>query len=231
MKNVKKLLALLLALVMLFSVCACGGWQDVEEEEGTSTSAKKNPKKDKDEEIDEDLVGAWEYEDCLMYFDLDGTGYLVDYYEEVEFEWYIDGGDLVLLSEDEQEFWEYEVDDDVLYIIDADGEEMEWIRCEEDDGWIDGDDEDVDMDIDFDEDLVGEWESEGAIMIIEEYGDGSLDMDGVEMELFWYTIDGYAYITLYLEDEEEEIVLEYERDGDELIFIDEDGWEEIWTLM
>lgn len=58
MKNVKKLLALLLALVMLFAVCACDNDKDGDKDEKTTASSKKQEKKDK--LTDATLQGEWE---------------------------------------------------------------------------------------------------------------------------------------------------------------------------
>lgn len=126
MKNAKKLLALLLALVMLFALCACSGDKKEEEKETKSSSAKKDKK--------DTLVGEWvmEEEGVTLTLKNGGTGSMGADGMTLDLEWESTKTELTLVltafGETEEQTFEYELDGDELILVDESGEETLWIK-------------------------------------------------------------------------------------------------------
>lgn len=128
MKNVKKLLALLLALVMLFALCACGGDKTGDEKDTkTSSSSAKKEKKDA-------LAGKWvdEEEGVILTLKDGGTGSVGMDGVTIDLEWEATKSELTwtmtFMGETEEQTFEYELDGDVLTLIDENGDETVLVK-------------------------------------------------------------------------------------------------------
>lgn len=186
MKNVKKLLALLLALAMLFALCACDNGKKEDEKEGQENAESNDDRTKENAMIGSELEGIWSYEDNLMRFDADGGGaILYSYGFEKELEWAVDGDELRVLvhSDDlEEEVCRYAVDGDTLRIFFSDGEGVEWKRHS-------GNFENAWDRLEIPAEIVGTWSGENGDMYF--CGDGTCrfvssdDRENYEMSLRW----------------------------------------------
>ena len=77
--------------------------------------------------------------------------------------------------------------------------------------------------------LVGEWDAEGATVILNKDGTGTIGEDGLTLNLEWEVKKGELIIAFDILGEKVETVSEYSLRGKKLILTSEDGEKVIWT--
>ena len=234
MKNVKKLLALLLAMTMLFALCACGDSdskkddKDDDKKPAASQSGNAAPStapSNNSDTANKAPIGSWLLEEYNAIFTLnyDGTGELNG--QAITWQM-LTGNSLKLVSGDQETTLTFSYQGDAVCFVDEDGEESVWVKytgSTEEKPDVDEEPDvepDVDVEITYDDELVATWYGEeGITMVLEEGGFGTLYLgDSDEYELVWGIVDGQ----LYLSREGEELYAQYEIDGDELTLTSED---------
>lgn len=118
----KKMLSLLLACLMLASLCACGN-----SDRSGGGSRKSNKEK---------LIGFWERDGVVMTLNKDGTGSISESGISIEFEWEATEYELTIaleiMGEKTENSMEYRITANNLILIDEEGEEEEWARVKDD---------------------------------------------------------------------------------------------------
>ena len=171
MKNVKKLLALLLAMAMLFALCACGGDDDKKKDDkdddkkpAASQSANADPStkpsqnnqnntqsttNNHSDTANKAPVGSWllEEEDVIFTLNYDGTGELDG--EDINWE-LLSNNSLRLFGEDDDDevILTFAYNGDSVSFTDPDGDVTVWVK------YTGSTEEDPDIDVDFDDDDV-----------------------------------------------------------------------------
>lgn len=250
MKNAKKLLALLLAMTMLFALCACGGddstnkKDDDDKKTETSQSVNADPSvapstapsqnntqpttNNNSDTANKAPIGTWLLEEEGVIFTLnhDGTGELNG--EAINWE-LLSNNSLRLFADDgKEQFLTFTLNTNSVSFFTEDGEESVWVKytgsTETPD--IDVEEPDVDVEITYDDTLIGTWYMDDATMVLAANGAGEVyagDSEGVELE--WGTVDGVLVIAFG----GDEYYALYEISGNTLTLTYEDGETETWT--
>lgn len=241
MKNVKKLLALLLAMAMLFALCACGDSdskkddkKDDKKEPQTTQSVNADPSAAPSaapstapstapsQNINNKLpVGSWTFQGITLTLSYDGTGSLHD--QAITWKG-VDAQTLQLINGDgETETLKFVLNGDTVSFTDEDGETTVWTKkSASNDTPVD----EPDVEITYDAALIGTWYMDEAAMVLAANGAGEVyagDSEGVELE--WGTVDGVLVIAFG----GEEYYALYEISGNTLTLTYEDGEVETWT--
>ncbi|MBR2319826.1 MAG: hypothetical protein IKA50_03465 [Clostridia bacterium] len=240
MKNVKKLLALLLAMAMLFALCACGGddnkkddKKDDKKETQTTQSANADPSAAPSvapstapsQNINNNKfpVGSWTFQGITLTLSHDGTGSLHD--QAITWK-SIDAQTLQLINgEGDVETLKFVLNGDTVSFTDEDGETTVWTKkSAANDTPVD--EPDVDIEITYDAALLGTWYMDDAAMVLAANGAGEVYVgDSESAELEWATVDGVLVIAFG----GEEYYALYEISGNTLTLTYEDGEVETWT--
>lgn len=244
MKNAKKLLALLLAMVMLFALCACGDSDSKKDDKkddkketqatqsanadpsaapsialptapSTSTAPSQNVNNNKAP------IGTWTYEGITLTLNADGTASLHD--QAITWK-LVDAQTLQLINgEGDVETLNFVLNGDTVSFTDEDGETTVWTKkSAANDTPVD----EPDVEITYDAALIGTWYMDDAAMVLAANGAGEVyagDSEGVELE--WATVDGVLVIAFG----GEEYYALYEISGNTLTLTYEDGDVETWT--
>ena len=240
MKNVKKLLALLLAMTMLFALCACGDdtkkddKKDDKKDTATTTQAvnadpsavpttapSQNSNQDQDNIVVAPL-GAWVCDDMNMTLANDGTGTLGDETDSISITWNMVNADTLRLvnEEGEEEIVTFTLNNNVLTFVLDDNSKMVWTKKTATNDIPDVD-VDVDVEITYDANLIATWYGDdGSTLDLAEGGNGTLYLgDSEEYEVAWGVADG----VLCLSYEDQDMYILYEIDGDNMTLTFEDG--------
>ena len=246
MKNAKKLLALLLAMVMLFALCACGDSdskkddkKDDKKETQTTQSVNADPSAapsialptapststapSQNVNDNKAPIGTWTYEGATLVLSHDGTGSLTGF----DITWkLLDAQTLQLIDGDgEKVTLKFVLNGNTVSFTDEDGETTVWTqKSAANDTPVD--EPDVDIEITYDAALIGTWYMDDAAMVLAANGAGEVyagDSEGVELE--WGTVDGVLVIAFG----GEEYYALYEISGNTLTLTYEDGDVETWT--
>lgn len=232
MKNVKKLLALLLAMAMLFALCACGDSdskkddKDDDKKPAASQSANADPStapSNNSGTANKAPVGSWllEEEDVIFTLNYDGTGVLDG--EDINWE-LLSNNSLRLFGEDDDDavILTFAYNGDSVSFTDPDGDVTVWVKYT---GSTEEPDNDVDVDVDgeitYDDELIAVWYGEdGTTMDLAEGGNGTIYFgDSEEYELMWGVVED----VLCLSFNDSDMYFLYEIDANELQLTAEDG--------
>ena len=240
MKNAKKLLALLLAMTMLFALCACGDdtkkddKKDDKKDTATTTQAvnadpsavpttapSQNSNQDQDNIVVAPL-GTWVCDDMNMTLANDGTGTLGDETDSIRITWNMVNADTLRLvnEEGEEEIVTFTLNNNVLTFVLDDNSKMVWTKKTATNDIPDVD-VDVDVEITYDANLIATWYGDdGSTLDLAEGGNGTLYLgDSEEYEVAWGVVDG----VLCLSYEDQDMYILYEIDGDNMTLTFEDG--------
>lgn len=243
MKNVKKLLALLLAMTMLFALCACG--DDTKKDDAKKDDAKK-PEASQSANADPSAepstapttntttenkapIGTWLLEEYNALFTLnyDGTGAL--HGQAITWELLSENSLRLSAADSQAVTLTFSYQGDAVCFIDEDGEESVWVKytgsIEEEPDIEDEpaikDEPDIDVEITYDANLIATWYGDdGSTLDLAEGGNGTLYLgDSEEYEVAWGVADG----VLCLSYEDQDMYILYEIDGDNMTLTFEDG--------
>ena len=235
MKNAKKLLALLLAMAMLFALCACGDSdskkddKDDDKKPAASQSANADPStapSNNSDTANKAPIGTWLFEEynAVLTLNYDGTGELNG--QSVTWQMLTDNS-LRLVSGDEKETLTFVLNGDTVSFTDSDGNTTVWVKytgSTEEKPDVDEEPDvepDVDVEITYDANLIATWYGDdGSTLDLAEGGNGTLYLgDSEEYEVAWGVADG----VLCLSYEDQDMYILYEIDGDNMTLTFEDG--------
>ena len=235
MKNAKKLLALLLAMAMLFALCACGDSdskkddKDDDKKPAASQSANADPStapSNNSDTANKAPIGSWLLEEYNAIFTLnyDGTGEL--HGQPITWQ-LLTANSLKLVSGDQETTLTFSYQGDAVCFVDEDGEESVWVKytgSTEEKPDVDEEPDvepDVDVEITYDANLIATWYGDdGSTLDLAEGGNGTLYLgDSEEYEVAWGVVDG----VLCLSYEDQDMYILYEIDGDNMTLTFEDG--------
>ena len=229
MKNAKKLLALLLAMAMLFALCACGDSdskkddKDDDKKPAASQSANADPStapSNNSGTANKAPIGSWLLEEYNAIFTLnyDGTGEL--HGQPITWQ-LLTANSLKLVSGDQETTLTFSYQGDAVCFVDEDGEESVWVKYTGSTEEKPDVDVDVDATITYDANLIATWYGDdGSTLDLAEGGNGTLYLgDSEEYEVAWGVVDG----VLCLSYEDQDMYILYEIDGDNMTLTFEDG--------
>lgn len=245
MKNAKKLLALLLAMTMLFALCACGDDNKDDEKEdkkdttttaqaanadpsaSASTSASAATTTQTNQNASAAPLGSWECDGMYLTLESDGTGTLGDNNKSIAITWQMKDGNVLHLvnEESEEEIVTFTLSGNTMTFVTEDNSTMVWTKAGTAPSTNPTTQPSANVNVSYNPELVGMWTMGEYSMNLRADGTGQIIFGDQAAELTW-NVSGSTFTVEMAGDRNS---FAYALSGNELTFTYDDGEIEVWT--